>query len=262
MFWNWYTIDACFLFSGLHISSLPMFAAFCIGSFGLVILLELLRRLQRDYDRHISQYQRHAVGDVNAESPEADNDDNRKYDDPPNSAVPLLLNWTRPVLTQHGYVPSAFQQTLRAGLYALQFAVAYIIMLLAMYYNGYVLVCIFVGAFVGFFAFAWVAIESANRYIACFHRLQRLLTLITLVVPLLRTRLVVHDILQGWFQIHTSYSTDTFVVFRKATTYERYIGGDINGLPPSLCELYEIIAHKFMTGNYIGNVQVPDIHGV
>lgn len=40
----------------------------------------------------------------------------------------------------------------------LQFAVAYFIMLLAMYYNGYFLICIFVGAWIGAFVFGWESV--------------------------------------------------------------------------------------------------------
>jgi len=41
----------------------------------------------------------------------------------------------------------------------LQFAVAYFIMLLAMYYNGYIIICIFIGAWIGAFGFSWETIE-------------------------------------------------------------------------------------------------------
>lgn len=46
----------------------------------------------------------------------------------------------------------------RTVLHTLQFGVAYIVMLLAMYYNGYIIICIFVGAFLGAFVFAWDAV--------------------------------------------------------------------------------------------------------
>lgn len=47
----------------------------------------------------------------------------------------------------------------------MQFGVAYIVMLLAMYYNGYFLICIFLGAFVGSFIFNWetLGLESLVR---------------------------------------------------------------------------------------------------
>jgi copper transporter 1 len=44
----------------------------------------------------------------------------------------------------------------------LQFAVAYLIMLLAMYYNGYLIISIFAGSYIGAFIFSWESISVAN----------------------------------------------------------------------------------------------------
>lgn len=49
--------------------------------------------------------------------------------------------------------PTAGQQAVRALIYMVQFGMAYFVMLLAMYYNGYVIICILVGAFLGHFLF-------------------------------------------------------------------------------------------------------------
>lgn len=40
---------------------------------------------------------------------------------------------------------------------ALTFAAAYFVMLLAMYFNGYIIMCIFLGAWLGAFVFTWEA---------------------------------------------------------------------------------------------------------
>jgi copper transporter 1 len=42
----------------------------------------------------------------------------------------------------------------------LQFGVAYFIMLLAMYYNGYIIICILVSAFLEAIIFNWDAIRT------------------------------------------------------------------------------------------------------
>lgn len=136
-----------------------MFIAFCIGSFSLVIVLEFLRRLQRDYDRQLSH--RPCIRDKRTKFSETDTSSESNYDDPPNSAVPLLHTWMQPASNRDGYVPNVIQQAIRASIYTLQFVVAYTLMLLAMYYNGYILISIFVGAFVGYFTFSWMAIDSA-----------------------------------------------------------------------------------------------------
>ena len=46
----------------------------------------------------------------------------------------------------------------------LQFAVAYFVMLLAMYFNGYVIICIFIGAFLGAFLFSWEPLVAGRQF--------------------------------------------------------------------------------------------------
>uniref|UniRef100_L7IY40 Copper transport protein n=1 Tax=Pyricularia oryzae (strain P131) TaxID=1143193 RepID=L7IY40_PYRO1 len=50
-------------------------------------------------------------------------------------------------------------QFLRALLHAITFAIAYIVMLLAMYFNGYILVSIFLGAGLGKFLTDWLVVQ-------------------------------------------------------------------------------------------------------
>jgi copper transporter 1 len=56
------------------------------------------------------------------------------------------------------------KQEVRATFHMLQFAVAYFVMLLAMYYNGSILLAICVGAWFGSFVFSWETISL--RYAA------------------------------------------------------------------------------------------------
>ena len=148
-----------------------MFAGSCIGVICLVCALEFLRRLSREYDRYIALK---ANGNIRAPTHRASRasnvdreckHDSKKttacaaeraaerstssddYDDDsgPLSAVrqPTLLR------------PTLLEQTIRAVLHMLQFGVAYFVMLLAMYYNGYIIICILLGALIGAFAFSW-----------------------------------------------------------------------------------------------------------
>lgn len=137
-----------------------MFFGSCVGVVGLVLLLELSRRLQREYDRFISkqaqQYRLH----------NEDGDNCYVGEHPPHSAVPLLSDWTKslPLLSRHsGYLPTAAQQAVRASIYTLQSAAAYTIMLLTMYYNGYILMSILIGAFMGSFIFSWEDTAVTNE---------------------------------------------------------------------------------------------------
>ncbi|CAK7201622.1 Copper Transporter integral membrane protein that functions in high affinity copper transport [Sporothrix eucalyptigena] len=132
MLWNWNTVDACFISKSWHITSRGMFAGSCIGVVLLVMTLEALRRAVKEYDRflveqHRANFAAHNPGKTTGEG-----------------HIP-------------GFHPNIFQQAIRALLHVFQFSVAYFVMLLAMYYNGYFIICIFIGAYLGSFVFHWEA---------------------------------------------------------------------------------------------------------
>lgn len=130
-----------------------MFAGSCIGVILLVIFLEALRRAGKEYDRYIvNQYlASHSPATVVASSASSDNDTNKA---PATAATHL------PATPK--FRPSVFQQAVRALLHMLQFAVAYFVMLLAMYYNGYIIICIFIGAYLGYFICGWESFNVAK----------------------------------------------------------------------------------------------------
>lgn len=140
MLWNWTTIDSCFLAKSWQITSNGMFAGSCIGVVFLVMALEALRRASREFDAYIirqaSQPSSPAAGDQNSDDGQKENAGTGR-----GAARPAL--------------PTIPQQAVRALLHMCQFAVAYIVMLLAMYYNGYIIICIFIGAYIGSFIFSW-----------------------------------------------------------------------------------------------------------
>ena len=183
MFWNWYTVDACFLSSSWRISSYASFLGACIAVIALVVLLEFLRRLQRIYDRYIFRRAQQEHGSDIDSITAADNNDHdssrgdfetikgyaANVESAPNSAVPLLvgdwsknLSFSTPPTTRRFFRPSWPQQAVRGAIYTMQFTVAYMIMLLAMYYNGYILLSIFLGVFVGFCMSSWDTFEQNN----------------------------------------------------------------------------------------------------
>ncbi|KAK4166996.1 Ctr copper transporter family-domain-containing protein [Cladorrhinum sp. PSN259] len=133
MLWNWNTIDTCFLARSWHIRSSGMFAGSCIGVILLVMLLELLRRSVKEYDRYLLRKATTSVVTTEGVKGEA----------------PVCVTKSK------GYRPNFLEQAIRALLHMCQFAVAYFVMLLAMYYNGYIIICIFIGAYLGSFVFHW-----------------------------------------------------------------------------------------------------------
>ena len=162
MLWNWYTVDACFISSTWQTTSPGMFAGSCIGVIFLVISLEFLRRLQKEYDRHLAYQQsqkpyRHVQVESEVDQKLVDDggfsESGTHNGNPQPSIVPL---WARTSPLQRPVVrPNLVQQMIRAGIHMLQFGVAYFVMLLAMYFNGYYIICILIGAFLGYFIFNW-----------------------------------------------------------------------------------------------------------
>ena len=162
-----------------------MFAGSCIGVILLVICLELLRRVASEYDAFIINRARLKAQSLDTDQPNITVPNDLSTDTPVKRPIP----WTQsgslsalppvpelveedepmpnaPVTTSHPSIhpenqskfifrPSKIEQLIRATLHVLQFAVAYFVMLLGMYYNGYFVICIFVGAFVGFLLFSW-----------------------------------------------------------------------------------------------------------
>lgn len=127
-----------------------MFAGSCIGVLLLVICLEALRRASREYDAYIVRsHQKTITAEPAAASRLQDASDSP-------SKTPSTQS-TTPLLQPQSFTPNLFQQLIRAFLHMAQFAVAYIVMLLAMYYNGYIIICIFIGAFIGLLSSAGTA---------------------------------------------------------------------------------------------------------
>jgi copper transporter 1 len=116
MLWNWYTVDSCFIAQTWHVTSHGMFAGSCIGVICLVVTLEFLRRLGKEYDRYlVRNYQaahQHLTSDGEC-SP------NRKS----------MGVTTTSIGASASFKPNLLQQATRALLHMLQFAVAYFIML-------------------------------------------------------------------------------------------------------------------------------------
>ncbi|KAI4208449.1 MAG: hypothetical protein LQ349_009711 [Xanthoria aureola] len=174
MLWNWYSVDACFISSTWRITSKGKFAGSCIGVICLVIALEFLRRLQREYDAYLVKQHRvrnaqthssvHEQGSEDGHGPDIEASGKGNYDSNRVHVTSASSPAPHPVANPKSQrlVPTVFQQAIRALLHMLQFAVAYFIMLLAMYYNGYIIICIIIGAYLGSFIFSWEGIQMTD----------------------------------------------------------------------------------------------------
>ncbi|BGP37810.1 copper transporter complex subunit Ctr4 [Rhodotorula kratochvilovae] len=144
MLWNWTVMDACFLSKSWHIRSVGDYVGTLIGVFFLVVALEGVRRLGREYDRSIraAYYRREAL-----------------------ALAALAKNQGKEVAQAAPFRPSHKEHAVRSVFYFVQFTVAYLLMLLAMYYNGGMLFAIFSGAGVGHFIFGRdTATDASTAY--------------------------------------------------------------------------------------------------
>lgn len=160
MLWNWYTVDACFISSSWHITSKGMFAGSCIGVILLAILLEFLRRSVKEYDNYLVR--KNASHGLVVSVASNDNNENGRTSPKPDQTPPGEAPSVNTV-AGNGYRPKLIEQAIRAFLHTAQFVVAYFLMLLAMYYNGYIIICIFIGAYIGSFIFQWEKLGGGQQ---------------------------------------------------------------------------------------------------
>lgn len=164
MLWNWYTIDACFLSSSWHITSHGAFAATCIGVVLMVVVLEALRRLGKEYDEHIQRDFASRMA-LLAASPATAGGGNGSGSGGDGAACAAgsgsgsasgsnVVEALAPQTVT--FRASPLQQLVRSIIHATTFGLAYLVMLLAMYYNGYVIISILIGALLGKFLCDWM----------------------------------------------------------------------------------------------------------
>lgn len=161
MLWNWNVKDTCFLASGWHITSNGMMAASCIGVALLVVLLEALRVMGKKYDGMILAQMRQRGNAVLAASAQLYDEDIANGRGARQSFRPAPI-----IPSSHSTIiirGSPVQQAIRAIIYAVVCGVAYIIMLLAMSFNGAIILSIVAGAGLGKFLTDWLSLTIELR---------------------------------------------------------------------------------------------------
>ncbi|CRJ80159.1 Copper transport protein CTR4 like [Verticillium longisporum] len=145
MIWNWNTVGSCFLAKSWYIRTEGMMVASSIGVALLAVILELSRRACKEYDSSIVAQMERSVTAAAIANP---------------SLLPVSTSGSPSVRILNLRV-SPLQQAIRSLMYAISFSVAYIVMLLAMSFNGYIIVAIFVGAGMGKFLTDWMVVKVA-----------------------------------------------------------------------------------------------------
>ena len=120
-----------------------MFAGSCIGVICLVICLEFLRRIQREYNRSIKRQDGDvaaAATTIIARSASTPSEDEHTLNKGSNANVAATRSPTgqssRMIRVQADRMTLLRRQMIRALLHTFQFGVAYILMLIAMSFNG------------------------------------------------------------------------------------------------------------------------------
>lgn len=136
MLWNWNTIDSCFIASSWKITSKGVFAGSCIGVVCLTIMLELLRRATKEYDRYLVDKHMRSTPPPSAPKTTAKGIELGACKKAPSDTVSEAPTTTGDAGAAAGaayhirpYRPSIYEQAIRALLHLLQFAVGYFVML-------------------------------------------------------------------------------------------------------------------------------------
>ncbi|GAC97870.1 Ctr copper transporter [Pseudozyma hubeiensis SY62] len=181
MLGNWQTINTCVLTSSWHIRTEAQFAGTCIGVFLIVFLIETVRRWSREFDRWIleramverretrrrTQHLKAEMASRLAESaPSQDRSTLSQKMDQLDSIFfgisPSKSGCRQAALDSMRFRPKMWQQLLRSLLYGVQFTGAYLVMLIAMTFNGYIIIAIVLGGIFGHFFSTWDTLGSTH----------------------------------------------------------------------------------------------------
>lgn len=154
MLWNWYTIDTCFIARSWHVRSRGGFAGSCIGVFFLVFASQWLHRFAREYDvALIAKYSKSSSADLPAKTESESSSEVSQHVKLPELYAISHYWLLRPL--NDGVTPSLYEHVVRTVLFTVEWGLSYIIMLLFMYYNGYIIISCILGALFGRLVFTY-----------------------------------------------------------------------------------------------------------
>ncbi|KAG8956209.1 hypothetical protein FRC04_004285 [Tulasnella sp. 424] len=129
MLWNWETVDTCVVFRSWHVYNMTQFVITCLIIVLIGVSFEWLRKVQKGYDAKLSRGPVGGAGTKRSRSP------------PPASRAGV------PTSNRLALTP----RLIRASLYGLIVFISFFIMLIFMTYNGYLVLSVVAGAFIGHF---------------------------------------------------------------------------------------------------------------
>ncbi|KAF5870298.1 putative high affinity copper transporter protein [Botrytis fragariae] len=163
MLLNFHTTSTCYLHPSLQVHTSIQFLLTCLFSFLLPILLETTRRYQRTYDRYLRSKNAYRAQQKSLETADEDEEDKLLLGHNDNTKRPdrsRLLEWKWMRIPRISV--KVWEQVLRAGIHGVQFAISYTVMMMWMYSNGYIIICILLGAVTGFGMFTRDMLEVSG----------------------------------------------------------------------------------------------------
>lgn len=174
MLWNWYTIDTCIISKTWKNSTRGRFAGTCIGVFFMVVATQWLRRLNIEWNNKLIE--RRAIekrnylktlgiedSDLNTKDILTDEEKEKIINEGyiATALIPILealkhkwlLKWTDKKTTN--VYRNFIDHVIEAGLFTIQWTLTHLIMLLYMYFNGYIIISTFLGALFGKILFGY-----------------------------------------------------------------------------------------------------------
>ena len=133
----------------------------------MVVLLEFLRRLGKEYDEWIVRDFRRRSALIREQQrrlrqqqqTKSSCDGGGKGATSTTSVTERRRGYMGSKTTTLKFRASPLQQLVRAVIHAVMFGLGYLVMLLAMYYNGYVIISILIGALIGKFLCDWLTVQ-------------------------------------------------------------------------------------------------------
>lgn len=169
MLWNWYTKDVCFIAESWKTSTKGIFAGTCIGVFGLLLAINWWRRILSQYKIYCAELRSEEVDDFISAGGEV------TVKAPPSEAMTpffqtlkhewfwrLDKNLCVEVDGQIYIYPSIFEHLLYCVGDTMEWSVHHCVMLLFMYFNGYVFISCMIGAGIGFMIFQNKPLDKAQ----------------------------------------------------------------------------------------------------
>ncbi|KAG7663664.1 uncharacterized protein J8A68_002813 [[Candida] subhashii] len=154
-----------------HVHTKGQFAGTCIGIFLIVVAAQWLHRVSYEYDYAIVQRARLSTKDDCCPCPEDSESVGKGSDTPQHSALQTAPNPYTHALSHSwlwrslpGIRPTPSEHIIRTALFAIQWGLAYLIMLFFMYYNGYVIFSCILGAFFGKLIFSYTETMSGQEH--------------------------------------------------------------------------------------------------